>query len=190
MKTMLSHFIENTPQLEDEEIPSKNTAEFVDFVVQKLAALAAEKNWRKDFVDLTNRSILFSKKENTHPLVILRQALDDKTIKAIFCMKGGWGCARILDKINYEQIKNNPKILIGFSDITSLLIAITTKTGLVTFHGPVGNSGWNDYTKNVFNEVCIKGSVYSYTENPITEDKIVTINKGTANGGISFFMKS
>ncbi len=106
----------------------------------------------------------------------------DKTIKAIFCMKGGWGCARILDKINYEQIKNNPKILIGFSDITSLLIAITTKTGLVTFHGPVGNSGWNDYTKHVFNEVCIKGSVYSYPENPITEDKIVTINKGTAKG--------
>ncbi len=106
----------------------------------------------------------------------------DKTIKAIFCMKGGWGCARILDKVNYEQIKNNPKILIGFSDITSLLIAITTKTGLITFHGPVGNSGWNDYTKNVFNEVCIKGSAYSYSENPITEDKIVTINKGTAYG--------
>lgn len=106
----------------------------------------------------------------------------DKTIKAIFCMKGGWGCARILDKINYEQIKNNPKIIIGFSDITSLLIAITNKTGLVTFHGPVGNSGWNDYTKNVFNEVCIKGSVYSFPENPMAEDKIVTINKGIATG--------
>jgi muramoyltetrapeptide carboxypeptidase len=106
----------------------------------------------------------------------------DKTIKAIFCMKGGWGCARILDKINYEQIKVNPKILIGFSDITTLLVAITNKTGLVTFHGPVGNSGWNDFTKTVFTEVCLKGSVYAFPENPITEEKIVTINKGTATG--------
>ena len=61
-------------------------------------------------------------------------------------MKGGWGCARILDKLNYDTIKNNPKIIMGFSDITSLLLAITSKTGLVTFHGPVGNSGWNDFT--------------------------------------------
>ena len=106
----------------------------------------------------------------------------DKTIKAIFCMKGGWGCARILDKINYEQIKINPKILIGFSDITTLLVAITNKTGLVTFHGPVGNSGWNDYTKNIFTQVCMKGCVYTFPENPMDEEKIVTINKGTATG--------
>lgn len=106
----------------------------------------------------------------------------DKTIKAIFCMKGGWGCARILDKINYEQIKVNPKILIGFSDITTLLVAITAKTGLVTFHGPVGNSGWNEYTKTVFTEVCLNGSAYSYPENPESEEKIVTIKGGEAKG--------
>ncbi len=107
---------------------------------------------------------------------------EDKTIKAIFCMKGGWGCARILDKINYESIKNNPKIIIGFSDITSLLVAITTKTGLFTFHGPVGNSGWNNYTKTVFTNVCMKGCTYTFPDIPITEDKLVTINKGIATG--------
>jgi len=106
----------------------------------------------------------------------------DKNIKAIFCMKGGWGCARIIDKINYDQIKGNPKILIGFSDITTLLIAITAKTGLITFHGPVGNSSWNDYTKNVFSEVCIKGNAHTFPENPVLEDKIVTINNGVAKG--------
>jgi muramoyltetrapeptide carboxypeptidase len=106
----------------------------------------------------------------------------DKNVKAIFCMKGGWGCARILDKLNYELMKNNPKILIGFSDITALLVAITAKTGLVTFHGPVGNSGWNEYTKNVFSEVCMEGSTYSFPENPFGEEKIITINKGIASG--------
>ncbi len=74
----------------------------------------------------------------------------DKEVKAIFCMKGGWGCARILDKLDYTSIQNNPKVIMGFSDITSLLIAINSKTGLVTFHGPVGNSGWNDFTVDYF----------------------------------------
>jgi muramoyltetrapeptide carboxypeptidase len=66
----------------------------------------------------------------------------DKTIKGIFSMKGGWGCARILDQIDYKLISEHPKVLIGFSDITTLLNAIFAKTGLITFHGPVGNSGW------------------------------------------------
>ena len=57
----------------------------------------------------------------------------DKNVNAIFCMKGGWGCARILDKLNYEAIKNNPKVIMGFSDITSLLIAINAKRIFVFF---------------------------------------------------------
>jgi len=106
----------------------------------------------------------------------------DKNVKGIFCMKGGWGCARILDKIDYSLIEMNPKVLIGFSDITALLIAITTKTGLITFHGPVGNSGWNDFTKDVFINVTMKTNPFTYPENPISENKIVTLNSGIAHG--------
>lgn len=61
----------------------------------------------------------------------------DPEIKALVAVRGGYGCMRILDLIDMEQIKNNPKILIGFSDLTILLAAIHKKTGLVTYHGPV-----------------------------------------------------
>lgn len=106
----------------------------------------------------------------------------DPEVKAIFCMKGGWGCARIFDKLNFEIIRNNPKILMGFSDITSLLIAISSKTGLVTFHGPVGNSGWNDFTMDYVKRVLInkEAVVYAYPE--IDADKHYTINEGQAKG--------
>jgi len=109
----------------------------------------------------------------------------DKTIKGIFCMKGGWGCARLLDKLDYKSIENNPKVLIGFSDITALLIAITAKTGLVTFHGPVGNSGWNAWTSDVFKSVIINTSIPQPFINPTTEETIVTINPGKATGELT-----
>ncbi len=76
--------------------------------------------------------------------------VSDTQVKAIFFIKGGWGCGRVLDKINYEQLKNNPKIILGFSDLTSLLNAIYHKTGLVTFHGPTGNSSWDSFSLNSF----------------------------------------
>jgi muramoyltetrapeptide carboxypeptidase len=112
----------------------------------------------------------------------LNDLFADKKIKGIFCMKGGWGCARLLDKLDYKIIKENPKVLIGFSDITTLLIAITTKTGLITYHGPVGNSGWNDFTKNSFINVVQNSKPYTFEANPANEDAILTINSGKANG--------
>lgn len=112
----------------------------------------------------------------------LNEFFADKKIKGIFCMKGGWGCARILDKLNYDVIQKNPKVIIGFSDITALLLAITTKTGLITFHGPVGNSGWNDFTKNIFTNVVMATKTFAFPSNPATEDKILTINPGKVSG--------
>lgn len=112
----------------------------------------------------------------------LNELFANKNVKGIFCMKGGWGCARLLDKLDYSMIEKNPKVLIGFSDITTLLIAITAKTGLITFHGPVGNSGWNDFTKSVFTNVVMKPAPFNFPENPINEDKYVTINSGKARG--------
>lgn len=61
----------------------------------------------------------------------------EREIKAIFCTRGGYGTLRLLDKIRYEMVRENPKILVGFSDITALLMALFSKTGLVTFHGPM-----------------------------------------------------
>lgn len=61
-------------------------------------------------------------------------------IKAIIFARGGYGSARIADSIDYEAVRNNPKIIWGYSDITYLHTAIRKKTGLVTFHGPMVES--------------------------------------------------
>lgn len=67
----------------------------------------------------------------------LHQMFSDKNVRAIFCLRGGYGAVRLLDKIDYKLIKNNPKILVGFSEITALQMAFFRKAGLVTFGGPM-----------------------------------------------------
>ncbi|MBN2059727.1 MAG: LD-carboxypeptidase [Deltaproteobacteria bacterium] len=62
---------------------------------------------------------------------------EDQEIKAVLCARGGYGSLRLIDKISYDLVRRNPKILIGYSDITALLISIFQKTGLITFHGPL-----------------------------------------------------
>lgn len=64
----------------------------------------------------------------------------DPDIKALWCLRGGYGCTRIINKLNYNLIRKNPKIIIGYSDITALLLAIYAKTCIVGFHGPVAIS--------------------------------------------------
>jgi len=66
----------------------------------------------------------------------LMAAFADPDVKAIFPGTGGYGATRILDRLDYDLIRKNPKILVGFSDITALHLAIGKKTGLITFHSP------------------------------------------------------
>ena len=67
----------------------------------------------------------------------LQHMFQNPDINAIFCSRGGYGSLRLLDRIDYDLIRRNPKIFVGYSDITALLAAIFKKTGLVTFHGPM-----------------------------------------------------
>lgn len=78
----------------------------------------------------------------------LHWAFSNKEIDGVWCIRGGYGATRILPKVDFNLIKKNPKIFIGYSDITALHVAIYQKTGLVTFHGPVGTSDYNDFTKS------------------------------------------
>lgn len=105
----------------------------------------------------------------------------DENIDAILCTRGGWGSNRLLPLIDFEVIKNNPKPLIGFSDITSLLLSIYKKTGMVTFHGPVGKSEWNEFTVASWNDVLIKAKKASY-EIPEDQTDSFTITSGEAEG--------
>jgi len=77
-------------------------------------------------------------------------------VDGIMCARGGYGCDRILPMLDYGVIKANPKVLVGYSDITALHNAIFAKTGLVTFHGPVGTSTFNEFTINNFVNVIME----------------------------------
>jgi len=70
----------------------------------------------------------------------LHDAFADPSIDAILCMRGGYGSMRLLDQLDFELIRRNPKPLIGYSDITALHTAIYRSTGLLTFHGAMLNA--------------------------------------------------
>ncbi|MDR5591828.1 LD-carboxypeptidase [Christiangramia sp. SM2212] len=119
----------------------------------------------------------------------LNKMFGDPGIKAIIALRGGSGSARILDKLDYELIKKNPKIFIGYSDITALHLAIYKNTGLVTFHGPVAVSTWNNFSYDYFRKLLFEGEVLTYS-NPDskgsgltqTSNRIRTINSGKTKG--------
>lgn len=113
---------------------------------------------------------------------LMNMFMDDK-VDAIICVRGGWGCNRIIQLLDYDVIKNNPKPLVGFSDITSLHNAILTKSGLATFHGPVGTSDWNSFTKTSFEDVLIKGIKGTYLL-PEDQDDSFTVTSGITEGSI------
>jgi muramoyltetrapeptide carboxypeptidase len=113
----------------------------------------------------------------------------DPRIDGIVCARGGWGSSRILPYLDYEMIANNPKVIIGYSDVTSLLLGIHAKTGLVTFHGPVGTSEWKDFSVNYFKSILMDGTTVEMTnphkvEDTLTQidDRVYTIRKGKARG--------
>ncbi len=107
--------------------------------------------------------------------------IEDEEVKAIVFIRGGWGCARILDMLDFEAIRTNPKVIMGFSDITTLLNAITAKTGLITFHGPGGNSTWNEYTLSYFESIINNGEQILF-QNKAGDETIRTICGGSAQG--------
>jgi len=117
----------------------------------------------------------------------LMEKFSDKSVKGIVCARGGYGCARILPMLDYDIIGANPKVLIGYSDITALLYGIYQKSGLITFHGPVGTSTFNDYSVNSFNKVLINPERTSLFLNSTSGDDenvydVTSIVKGKGKG--------
>ncbi len=79
----------------------------------------------------------------------------DEQVQGIWCVRGGYGCTRLLPMMDYKMIRKHPKALIGYSDITALHQAIHLETGLVSFHGPVAASDFTDYTVEYLTKVLI-----------------------------------
>jgi muramoyltetrapeptide carboxypeptidase len=87
----------------------------------------------------------------------LHAAFRDPNIAALWAIRGGSGCAHILPSLDYELIRRHPKIVIGYSDITALLLAIHRYSGLIAFHGPVASSTFSDYSVNHLRAVLFEG---------------------------------
>ncbi len=78
----------------------------------------------------------------------LNAALRDEAIDAVWCVRGGYGAMRLLPQIDYTALRENPRPLIGFSDITALHAAIHRECGIVSFHGPTARGVLTDFSRN------------------------------------------
>ncbi len=67
----------------------------------------------------------------------LHSMFADDSVRAIFCLRGGYGCPRLLPLLDYGLVARHPKIVVGYSDVTALLLALHARCGLTTFHGPM-----------------------------------------------------
>lgn len=113
-------------------------------------------------------------------------------IDCLMCVRGGYGTMRILPLLDFDVFRTNPKIIIGYSDITALLNAITERTGLVTFHGPVASSKFTPYTVKYFKAVLEKPQIVAVEEIPPYERRtalevnapqtLVQLGEGRASG--------
>ena len=113
----------------------------------------------------------------------------DKQVKAIVCVRGGSGAARLLPLLDYDRIRANPKILLGYSDITALHSAIQARTGLVTFHGQIGSGTWNRFNADQFERLFFKRELMQYQNAVADDDELVprrnrtqTLRSGTVQG--------
>jgi muramoyltetrapeptide carboxypeptidase len=113
----------------------------------------------------------------------------DPEVRAVFSLRGGWGCNRLLPLLDYELIRSNPKIVMGLSDITGLLLGLHAKTGLVTYHGPTGGSSWNEFNTDQAKRVLFDGEALTMRNPSGDEDRLVqrenrvlTITQGRARG--------
>lgn len=117
----------------------------------------------------------------------IHEAFADKNVKMIITCIGGFNVNQILPYINYELIKENPKILCGYSDITALLNAIYAKTGLVTYHGPhFSTFGFEiepEYTQSYFYN-CLMGNDEITIKPSKESEEYYVIQKGRCEGNI------
>jgi muramoyltetrapeptide carboxypeptidase len=126
----------------------------------------------------------------------LLAAFTDPETSAVWCARGGYGVARLLDRIDFDVIKRRPKVFIGFSDITALHLAINKQTELVTFHGPNIQDGFGKADDMLAaNETALWRAVWAEEQASPTsgyaleaaanQDGLRTIRPGRATGQLT-----
>ena len=116
-----------------------------------------------------------------HKAEDINEMFADKNINGIFCAMGGFNCNSVFDYLDFDVIKNNPKIICGYSDPTSLINCIYAKTGLVTFHGPNFKS-LADIETNYGYEEVVKRFIKKDLKLGKSDDEFRTIKEGNAEG--------
>ena len=111
----------------------------------------------------------------------LHNAFADKNVKAIICARGGYGCLRLINKIDYDLIKYNPKIFCGYSDITALSLMFLKQTGLITFSAPMPKGDFQPDDIDEFTANNFWGTINN-DNLTITAQNLKTYKDGSANG--------
>jgi muramoyltetrapeptide carboxypeptidase len=96
----------------------------------------------------------------------LHEMFRDPDVEGVFAIRGGYGSERLLDRIDYALLRANPKVFLGYSDITAMHLAIQKLAGLVTFHGPVLTSAFTEYTQKVFRRALFDTRPLGVLTNP------------------------
>lgn len=114
----------------------------------------------------------------------INHAFADEKIKGIFCLRGGYGSMRLLPSVDYDMIRQNPKIFVGYSDITALHTAINRLSGLITFHGPMPGTDYtslDDFTLASLKRCLFSPHIIKHLVNP-SHQKIKILRSGSASG--------
>lgn len=134
-----------------------------------------------------DRHLLFAGKEKVRARDI-NEAFKDKSVRAIICTRGGCGTSQILPYIDFSLVAKNPKILVGYSDVTALQTAIFNATGLITFYGPMMATDFGKrltrYTANNFFNIVTETNYVIELKNPRNK-KIITLCPGKAEGQLA-----
>jgi len=117
----------------------------------------------------------------------LMKMFTDRKVKAIICVRGGYGTARLLPMLDYRAIRANPKIFLGYSDITSLHCAFLVKSNLVSFHGPMLNSDFinkdlPDFTLRSFLRTLMQPSPAGSIREGYKKQTVAVLRGGKASG--------
>jgi muramoyltetrapeptide carboxypeptidase len=118
----------------------------------------------------------------------LHSMFRDKDVNAVFAIRGGYGSMHILDRMDYDLIRRNPKVFLGYSDITAMHLAINKHAKLVTFHGPITLSRFTDYTQKYFRKALFETQPIGALTNPPETNEmrpshpLRTIRSGVATG--------
>ena len=121
----------------------------------------------------------------------LHSMFRDPDVRAVFAIRGGYGSEQLLDRIDYDLIRRNPKVFVGYSDITALHLAIRKRAGLVTFHGPVALAAFTGYTQTWFRKALFSTEPIGVIANPPETNQLRpahplrTIRPGTARGPLT-----